>query len=473
MPKIVIGLKEGISIEETPGGGVELKSAYIAQTLSKTTPGTVKALLMLAAGGSTQEELEDMARAEDWFLSNLPQYIEQLARLGFLTWSVLEDGQSLARLVVIGQGFNFHLSEIGSDQRFVLSRFAYSRCLNQKTVLETPLQPVRLELDGWLGMALWGLLSRPATYPELCAAIPGADSAIVKLLLQLFAAAGMIQPADEAEGGIPEDRDVVLRLWEFHDLLFHTRTRDGRQDQPLGATFRFWPGIEPLPACKPSMQGELIELAKPNLEHLIEEDYPFTLVLEERHSIRDYAPEAITLQQIGEFLYRAARVKGIRPADPERGAMYEASARPYPGGGACHELEIYLTVGECRGLDRGLYHYDPLGHSLTKLCSENRCTGLILKQAEGSAAKQCQAQVVINLTARFPRLSWKYNSIAYALMLKDVGALYQTMYLVATAMDLAPCALGAGHADWLCQAAGLNYLAESPVGEFLLGSKRI
>ncbi|SHH98040.1 hypothetical protein [Desulfosporosinus lacus] len=200
-------------------------------------------------------------------------------------------------------------------------------------------------------MALWGLLSRPVTYQELCAAIPGTDSANVKLLLQLFGAAGVSQPADEAGGGIPEDRDEVLRQWEFHDLLFHSRVRDGRQDQPLGGTFRFWPEMAPLPVCKPPMRGEIIELAKPDLEHLREEDYPFTLVLEERHSIRDYAPEAITLQQIGEFLYRTARVKSIRPADPQRGIMYESSARPYPGGGACHELEIYLTVGKCGGLD--------------------------------------------------------------------------------------------------------------------------
>lgn len=33
------------------------------------------------------------------------------------------------------------------------------------------------------------------------------------------------------------------------------------------------------------------------------------------------------------------------------------------------------------------------------------------------------------------------QSMAYALILKDVGALYQQMYLVATAMNLAPCGL--------------------------------
>ena len=328
---------------------------------------------------------------------------------------------------------------------------------------------MRLELDNWLGAALWGLLSRPSSLAEICADLPGADPGSVKLLLQLFGAAGVTQEVDADR--TPEEQ--VLRPWEFHDLLFHSRVRSGRHDYPMGATFRFWPEVPPLPALKPHLPGEVIELRRPDLERLKQEDHPFTLVLEERRSVRDYAPEPITLWQIGEFLYRAARVRRVQPADPDRGLMYEASSRPYPGGGACHGLEIYLTVAKCQGLNPGLYHYDPLGHRLTKLCSENRYTGLILKQAESSAAKQCQPQVVVNITARFARLSWKYNSIAYSMVLKDVGVLYQTMYLVATAMDMAPCALGAGHADWLCRAAELDYLEEAPVGEFLLGSKRL
>ena len=52
--------------------------------------------------------------------------------------------------------------------------------------------------------------------------------------------------------------------------------------------------------------------------------------------------------------------------------------------------------------------------------------------------------ILLVLTARFQRVSWKYELIAYATILKGVGVLYQTMYLVATAMRLAPCAIGAG-----------------------------
>jgi SagB-type dehydrogenase family enzyme len=74
------------------------------------------------------------------------------------------------------------------------------------------------------------------------------------------------------------------------------------------------------------------------------------------------------------------------------------------------------------------------------------------------------------LGARFGRVMWKYESMAYAAILKDVGAFYQTAYLVATAMSLACCALGAGDSDLFAAAAGLDYLEETSVGEMALGS---
>lgn len=471
MPKIVLNLRDGINIKEAPGGGAEFHSETGVWLLKEASPGAVEALVRLASGGATKEELEQTADEADWFFSNFSHYYEKLSGQGFITWSLEENGQKVARLEVIAPGFELCLPEVDPMMRFILSRFAYSRSLNNKTVIETPLKPVRLVLEGWLGAALWGLLSRPCGLAEISALVPGADPDTVRLLLQLFHAAGVIRE-ETADGGAPEDQDQVLRQWEFHDLLFHSRIRDGRHDYPMGAAYCFWPEIQPLPACKPTLPGEIIELCRPDLERLKEEDHPFTRVLEERRSVRDYDPEAITLQQLGEFLYRAARVKEVLPADPEHEHLYEASLRLYPGGGACHGLEIYLTVGECRGLKPGLYYYDPFGHRLTRLCGENRYTRLILSHAENSTGRLCRPQVVINITARFQRLSWKYRCIAYSLILKDVGGLYQTMYLVAAAMGLAPCALGAGHADWLCRAAGLNYLEESPVGEFLLGSKR-
>ena len=44
------------------------------------------------------------------------------------------------------------------------------------------------------------------------------------------------------------------------------------------------------------------------------------------------------------------------------------------------------------------------------------------KMAMGTAAVP---QILITIAARFARVSWKYSSLAYALILKDVGVLTQ------------------------------------------------
>ena len=64
---------------------------------------------------------------------------------------------------------------------------------------------------------------------------------------------------------------------------------------------------------------------------------------------------------------------------------------------------------------------------------------------------------------------WKYEGIGYANLLKDAGGLMQTMYLVAAAMGLAPCALGGGDAERFAAAAGTVFWEESSVAEFMLG----
>jgi len=41
-------------------------------------------------------------------------------------------------------------------------------------------------------------------------------------------------------------------------------------------------------------------------------------------------------------------------------------------------------------------------------------------------------QILVTIAARFGRVSWKYSALAYSLILKDVGVLMQTLYLIAT-----------------------------------------
>ena len=62
--------------------------------------------------------------------------------------------------------------------------------------------------------------------------------------------------------------------------------------------------------------------------------------------------------------------------------------------------------------------------------------GAFLSAAEFATGASAAPQVLITVAARFGRISWKYSSLAYALILKDPGVLIQTLYLMATEMGL-------------------------------------
>jgi SagB-type dehydrogenase family enzyme len=292
----------------------------------------------------------------------------------------------------------------------------------------------------------------------------------------------MVDVASQSDPGGPDGAEVsdgqigepALESWEFHDLLFHSRSRRGRWDAPFGATYRL-AHRPPPPALKPIDDGDWQDLFRPDIERLMREDPPLAQVTEQRRSVRQYGAEPITAKQLGEFLFRTARVTRHWQSEvsaPSGPLTMDFTARPYPSGGGLYELEVYLAVKNCAGVEPGLHYYDPQGHRLQALCGATRDVEGLLADAAASAGIAAQSlQVLVVLAARFSRTAWKYESIAYALTLKHVGVVFQTMYLAATAMGLAPCAVGCGDSDLFARAAGTDWCVETSVGEFLLGSK--
>ena len=199
-------------------------------------------------------------------------------------------------------------------------------------------------------------------------------------------------------------------------------------------------------------------------------------MLERRASLRTYdADHPITRGDIGALFDRAARIRGdlATPAGPagERGNVEVVVKRPYPTGGACGELELYVAVDRAADIEPGLYHYDAAGHALVRISGRTPAVSSLLAEARTSAGGIPETQALVIVTARFARVMWKYRSVAYALILRDTGVLYQTLYLAATDLGLAPCALGAGDATLFAEATGLDPLIEGSVGEFLLGGR--
>jgi SagB-type dehydrogenase family enzyme len=436
----------------------------------RASPAVVAALRRLAGAGAPERELLATVLAAEGppGAARLGYYLHGLDRQGLLQRSAWYEGRRLATLLPGSPGSSFVARKLGSG-RFVLSRFAYVHVADGDAILESPRASGRLRLEDPRAAALVPALSRPRTPAELPADDIGLTHTAVAALLELLAGSGLTVDVDD-DGATLEETDPALRSWEFHDLLFHARSR---QTADAGATFRFLGELAQPGPRPPARTGPAIDVPRPDPEALRRMDPPFAVVQEARRSRREYGPARLTARALGEFLHRTNRVTDETHVEEptQRGLVeLEIARRPYPGAGALYELELYVVAASCEGLESGMYHHDPRCHRLVRVAAEREhVDALLAGAAAGAGMAADRLQVLIIIAARVPRLAWKYAGIAYAAVLKDTGALLDTMYLAATAMGLSPCALGSGDSYRFAMATGLPCVEETSVGEFLLG----
>jgi SagB-type dehydrogenase family enzyme len=438
-----------------------------------------------AAPASLDELAESLLRdgGEDWAeadtaLATLHWLLDRLA--GIVVRGIWCGGRQLIAAVPMAPRARLAEAAVGPDDPVRLSRFAYFRRRDDGLVAESPLSLYRLECASPEAAAVLTALSSVTTTADLTAALrhchPTAGYDVAHAITCLLISVGLAQVGSDRDGEdtnhrFDEDADPALRQWAFHDLLFHSRSRLGRHDEDFGATFPFVGELDPQPAVRPLPEGPRVPLPRPELPSLLRRDITLTAAIEARRSIRHYDEHPPTVAELGELLYRTARVRATLGPEAELGMPYPATDRPYPSGGAAYDLDLYLTVRRCAGLDAGGYFYDPLGHQLIRLSQPAGAPQQLLSGAAIACAGATVPDVLITLIARFARLGWKYRGMAYATTLKHVGVVYQTFYLVATAMGLAPCGLGSGDADLAARAFGLDWTRESSVGEFMLGRR--
>jgi SagB-type dehydrogenase family enzyme len=468
---VVVAMLDTVSLirEEPDQVTVTVEAAHTAWrpriTFKQVTEGLLAAFeLLQGEGGSVPFLIAKVMQTDGMAgIAKLQHYLQKLGQHALLKYDLLVQDAPFASLQPLTTYFRYEEDKAKKDARYVISKFAYSRNDGGEMTLNSPLSYAKTTLRHAGAQAALYRMIRPCTSQQLAETVSELEEESALTFMNFLANSGSLQEIDD-QGQTLEDNDPALGQWAFHDLLFHANNRMGRHADPYGGTFHFVNKFDPLPAVKEPMSDEIIPLFKPDMEHLKKEEASFSQIQEIRQSIREYGETPIHVNQLGEFLYRSARIKKF----VEQAGV---SWRPSPGGGAIHELEIYPVVNQCQGLPYGVYHYNPLEHYLSRVTTAPEPLVKWLVDFAGMAGRLEQSpQVLFVFTARFQRIQIKYQSVCYSVMLKDVGCLMQTMYLVATAMGLAPCALGGGDSDLFANIVGLDYYAETSVGEFLLGS---
>jgi SagB-type dehydrogenase family enzyme len=461
----VLRLRPGVYRAVDRSGQEYLLHRSSSQLLGKLTETQRSILRQLAEGEHPGESLQAIphGRNRDSDIEEPVSLLHRLRAGGWLHITVFHDDRPAYTIEPHRCPAKLRPDDRGAD--LMLSRFAIMRRSGGDLVIESPRSWCVIRVHDPDVMAAIAAFIGPRSMAKR----ESVPTALAERLLSDLTWATMLV---EVSGD--EDTAFTLRQWSPHELWFHMRSRgEGVPEGRFGRTEWAAGLFEPLPARRALFRGQGIDLRRPDLEALRHSDATVTAVLEERRSIRRHDDERpITLAQIGEFLYRAAAVR-----DTMIHNGVEHMTGPNPSGGALDELEFYLAVRLVEGLAPGLYRYDRFDHRLEQLSGPTRAVRRLINSAQNATGgsevppQTYPPQLVVLLAARFGRVGWSYETLAYSLILKHVGVTYQTMYCVATAMGLAPCALGAGDPAVFAEATGLDPLTEGTVGEFILGSR--
>jgi SagB-type dehydrogenase family enzyme len=208
--------------------------------------------------------------------------------------------------------------------------------------------------------------------------------------------------------------------------------------------------VAPIPAHS---QGAPIKLPDPVTHGTVSVEQ----ALAARRSVRAYADEPITLQQLGQILWAA---QGITSANGQRTA---------PSAGATYPLELYVVAGNVTGLPAGVYKYRPQGHELVPhLEGDVRATVARAAVRQGWVA---QIPAMLAITAVAERTRARYGDRADRFVAIEVGHVGQNVYLEALSLGLATVLAGAIVDDSVAAVLKLDP-GERPMAVMPLGRAR-
>lgn len=167
------------------------------------------------------------------------------------------------------------------------------------------------------------------------------------------------------------------------------------------------------------MKNEIIKLDKPKLTGSMSLEQ----AIASRRSCREFLPEPLTLEQIGQLSWAA------------QGRMAGGRYRTSPSAGATYPLELFIVTAD------GLFHYRPAEHALEKLADKD------LREELCSAAWGQEfiktAPLSFIFTAEFSRTTGHYGKRGVRYVYMEAGHAAQNVHLQAEAMGLGSVAVGA------------------------------
>ncbi|MEX5717406.1 SagB family peptide dehydrogenase [Geodermatophilus maliterrae] len=464
------------ALVEADVGSLTVVSRWGERTIDGVDPAGVELLRRMGFGPvSLQNSLPSRGEpagrlpvGDEATVRSLEEVLDQLRGVVVHSLATLDGQGPLLSVAPVVRDPEFRPTPVGGHRTVRLSCFATIRPQGDHLLLEVPGAPYQALLGQPAAAAVATALAAPATIADVVDRT-GVPPPVVADVLSFLVAAGVLLLADE-DGRFEEDHDTARRGWAHHELLFHALSRSRQGGRPPDAVVRLQT-TDPAPVTLPRPAGRRFVLPHPDPAALAAGDPTLTDLLESDHECPHVSGESFTAGQLGELLFRSARVRSTGPAlQPvlAQAAGHVTSQRPYLSTACLYELELYLTVDRCTDLPRGSYHYDPLEHCLTLVDEDDARTDAALDVARAGAGVLSRPAAMLTITARLGRLSAVLAGAAYATALKHCGMLQGTLYQAARAMGVSAHPIPAEAGALIGRLSRLPWPAEVGVGECVL-----
>lgn len=176
--------------------------------------------------------------------------------------------------------------------------------------------------------------------------------------------------------------------------------------------------------------------------------------LRERRSVRRFASEALTLDEIAQLLWSVQGVTGT------------GGERTTPSAGGLYPLQMYVAAARVEGLEEGVYRYRVDRHDLEPVAEGD--VRIKLAAASHGVEWVDSAPVVLAIGGVVQRTAIKYGARARRYVYIEVGCAAENLYLQAQSLGLGGVLVGAFDdqevSDILKLREGEEAMALMPVG---------
>lgn len=163
-------------------------------------------------------------------------------------------------------------------------------------------------------------------------------------------------------------------------------------------------------------------------------------VIRGRRTVRQFSDKSVTLIDLSKILHLSYGLTGTNAKSKHYWPL-----RAAPSAGGLYPIEIYLAALNISDVEKGIYHYSVMDHSIELLRPGDFSDTLYTLCMNQDFVKSAAATLF--LTAVFTRTKIKYRERAYRFVLLDAGHIGQNICLAASACGLGAVTIGGFYDD--------------------------